>query len=680
MDILLPYKWIKEYLKTDLDVEEFAKGMSLGGPSIEKWHYDEKLEDHILHIEVTTNRVDMASIVGIAREGRAILSLQGTGKKPELSYSRSSTLPLEVEVLEKEKCPRYQAVVIQNVEVKESPEWLKKRLEACEINSINNLVDITNYVLLEYGKPTHVFDYEQISGSKITVRKAHAGENFTALSGSEHKLNESNLVIADTEKVLALAGVIGGKNSAVNKNTKHIVIESANFEPTSTRKTAREMNLQTDASSLFEKGLNSQSTESAIERVIELVLELAGGEVVSEVIDVTASEFKPNIINFNPLLVKRILGVELSNTEIIETLNRLEFKCTEESGIIRIEVPYFRTEDIVLDYDIVEEVARIYGYDKIPSILPQGEIPVVSLPQNLIWEQKIKEMLAGIGLNEAFSYSMISDKHLKIAGVNPEQTLELLNPLTSDFVYMKIELASEMILTAANNEDYVEKLKLFELNQVFIPDQNNRLPLEQNNLVIVINSSTSDKAFYELKGIWEYILKSIGIDLRSMEYLENNTSKIYKKGASAQIKTQDLILGEIGVVSDHARNISGIKKHTAILEINFDKFFDIIQKTVKSYEPIPKYPAVQRDFAFVLDRKILWKDINRVVVQSSGELYKDSQLFDTYEGTGIPEGKKSIAFRLTLQSSEKTLTEEEISSVVENVTKSVAEKFAAEIR
>ena len=415
MNVSLPYNWIKEYVKTNLSAEEFAKKVSLSGSSIERWNYNKKLDDYLLDVEITPNRPDTASILGTAREASAILNKEFLYKEAKISQKIKKEMSLKLKVEDKTLCPRYQAIVIDNVKIKESPDWLKKRIEASGMNSINNVVDATNYVLLEYGQPTHVFDYDKIEGKIIIIRKAKNKEEITTLGGGKYKLAHSNLVIADAKNPIAIAGVKGGIKAEVTKKTKTIVIESANFEPYSIRKTARFLDLRTDASALFEKGLNIYSTNPALLRVAQLIQELAKGEVSSTVFDTLEKEVKLNKIKFNTKLIEKKLGVTISDNDIVEILEKLEFVCEKKPGYISVTVPYFRTEDVKEDYDLVEEVARIYGYHKIPSELPSGEIPTVKPLENLVWEDKIKDILVGVGFTETFSYSMISDKQLEIA-------------------------------------------------------------------------------------------------------------------------------------------------------------------------------------------------------------------------------------------------------------------------
>lgn len=682
MDISLPYNWIKDYVKSDYNVSDFAHGMSLGGPSIEKWNQIDESDDFMLDIEVTTNRVDMSSVVGLAREAGAILDLPFLYEQPNPEIKINTELPLDVRNEEYELCPVYNAIVMTGIELTNTPEWMKHRLEVCGMKSINLLVDISNYVLLEYGQPTHIFDYDKVGGKQIVIRKAKAGETIVSLDNDkEFELKDGMLVIADENDPIAIAGIKGGKSTGVSDSTTNIVIEAANFEQYNIRKTARALHLHTDASSLFEKGLNTESAQVGLKRVVQLVQELAGGEIASEIKSERNVEFKNTVIEFNTGLVKRILGIEIENSEIIHVLKKLEFEVIEKSeNLLEVVVPYFRSEDIIQDYDLVEEIARIYGYHKIPNILPQGEIPTFKTPGNLEWEEKVKDIVANLGFNEAFGYAMVSDKHLEAAGLESSDVIELANPLTADYVYLKKELATSMIENVANNETYADQVKMFELNRVFIPVSENELPNEVSTLMIGVNGSDAKELFYSVKGVWEFILKEIGINPSEMVYSTDNISKPYKQGYSASISYGELELGYIGIADDNSRKIFDSEKQIGLVEINFDNLYQIIEKTVKSYTPIPKYPSTYRDYAFLLDSNVEWAEISEIVSSANADLIKEVEMIEAYVGQGIPAGKKSITLRVTLMSSDKTLEDEDIDPISESIVKLVSEQFRAEVR
>jgi len=670
MDISLPYKWIKEYVDTNLSASDFASALSLKGPSIEKWHRAEILDDDILEIEVTPNRVDMASVIGIAREASAILNTSLNINVNEPNYPQESEKNLEIENQNLEKCPKYLGVLIDGIEMNQTPDWMKKRLEELGMNSINILVDISNYVLLEYGQPTHIFDYDKVENGKIIIRNANEGEGFVTLDNREIELNSDDLVIADNSKVLGLAGVKGGISSGVNTNTKTIVIEAATFEGPSVRRSARRHDLQTDASSLFEKGLNTQSTHAAMNRVIELVLEHAGGRIVSPLVDSKKNDFENRVINFNRNLIPRILGIEIDESQIEEILNSLGFEVENlGEGNMNVKVPFYRNEDVIYDFDLVEEIARIYGYDNIPSILPDGEIPIYKSDAILSAEDKAKDILAGIGLTEIFSNEMVGDEELKLTNLTDDDVIAVANPLTVEAKYMRRDLLSTLFTFLSNNETYQEKIKAFEIANIYIPNEGN-LPTEQSTLSLLVNGKNED-VYFETKGYFEHLLRNMNPKITDFLFERYDDDNYFEKGSGALIKYKDELVGKIGLISKKTRKKLGIKSMAAVLEVNFQKFNELSQNSTKSFAAIPKYPSVARDFAVLLDSKIAWQEIKDSITNINTEIIENIDFIEDYRGRGIEENKKSITFRVTLRDENKTLSEEEINNAVKKINSSI---------
>lgn len=680
MDIRLPSKWIKEYVKTNLEAEDLAKVLSLGGPSIERWNYNSDLDDFVFDIEVTSNRADMASVLGIAREASSILKTEYLYKEPKISSKIDKNFPLEIDVENFELCLRYKSIVLTNIKVEDSPLWMKNRLEACGINSINNVVDVTNYVLLEYGQPMHAYDYDKVQGNKLVIRNAKKGEKARILGNQIVELTEKDLVIADTGGVLCIAGIKGGENAEINSNTKTIILEAANFEQYTIRKTSRRLNIKTESSSLFEKGLSIELPSSALLRAVELLIELAGAKIASRVLDIKAAESKPTIIDFNFQSVEKVLGVKLSKNEIIDILSKLGFNLIEDQDILKVTVPFYRNEDVKYDYDLIEEVARIYGYHKIPSILPATAIPVVNTTPIIVNEDRVKDILVDLGFTETFSYSMISDRYLEIAGINPNNTIKISNPLTNDFKYLRTELVSSIIDISSKNETFEDRLRLFELTKTYLPQDDHSLPKEQNNLVILINGNSYQDLFYSIKGVWELILNRFSINTRDFTYSTENTMEPYSSSRSAIIKYGNTKIGEIGLISKRVHTITGLKKDNAVIEINFDYLNEIIQNSTKTYKKIPKYPPVNIDLSFIVDTKIQWRDIEDTVISIAGEYYASSSLFDVFENAKFGNNKKNISFHLSLVSKQRTLTSTEVNNMVENIKTELLGRFRAEER
>lgn len=675
MNIQVPFKWIKQYTDTKLSAIELAELLPTRGPQVEKVYWDENLKDDVFDIEITSNRIDTASVVGIAREIASITNSSFALPQSNITFPSTDSKRLSVEIKDFDKCKRFNAVVIEGIQVKASPDWLKSRLESLGKNSINNLVDISNYVLLEYGYPTHIFDYEKIQDNKIIVRKATDGEEFVSLDNDSYELDSNDLVIADTQKIISLAGIKGGLNSGVSERTHTIVIEAANFESYGIRKTARRLDLHTDASSLFEKNLSALSSEVALKRVVELVLELAGGEIASSLKDEKRDDVEQTVIEFDTSRVKRILGIELSKEEIIQILESLDFKCVNQNDSkLSIEVPHFRANDVMYDYDLVEEIGRIYGYENIVGISPDGSIPPVSSNAMIEWEDKIKDILVGAGLTEAFNLSIVGDLDLKRVGIESSDVIEISNPLTEDYKYMRRELTSSMISTLLRNEDFKSALELFEINAVYLPNQPNVLPNEEVHLTIMVSSATEESAYRQTKGYFEHLLKTVGLSVESFSYIQKNYP-FFQSNMSADIKIDDDLLGYIGIL---ASSIDA-KRPACILEVNLTLLLKYILNTVKSFKGIHKYQSIKRDFAFVLRNTVKWKDIFEIAIRSN-ELITHVELFDIYKGKGIENGKKSVAFSITIQPKDKTLTEEEITGITSKLIHSIETQLEGVLR
>lgn len=693
MEIKLPYKWIKEYLQTDLEPKDFAKIVSLYGPSIEKAEFDTELNDYILEIETTPNRVDIASVIGMAREAGAILKSKFTFKKPEVSFTTSEVLPFSINIQDFERCRRFSSVIIKNVKVGHSPEFIQQRLEACGINSINIIVDITNYVLLEYGQPMHAYDYHKLEGNQINVRLAKDGETILLLGDSEPtKLDSDDLVIADENSPVCIAGVKGGEKSGITSETTTVVLEAANFHPIKTRRTARRHAMQTDASSLFEKDLPPEQTEFALMRAVELILQHAGGEIVSEVFDIKEKNSSSYLISpqreekrivvdqekesnrkisYDYSLTKKMLGIEISKAEVIDIMTRLGFFTTDKGDCMLVSVPYFRANDIKFDYDIVEEIARIYGYQNIPSKLPETQIPVVKTASILKNENKVREILSSNGLTEVFTYSLISKKHLEIAGIQPEQTIEISNPLSMDYQFMRTELASEMLMISKRNQGFRDEIRIFEISNVYIKVSDTDLPIERSTLSMLVAGSNFKTVFYELKGYFELVLQMFGIDINKFSYKNETLGEPYAIGKSAGIYFDSKLIGKIGIASENAVDSLGLKKQNAILEVNFEELSKIIDSTVTSYTPIPKFPSVQRDLSFIVPRSVQWSQVREIVKTTAGEVLIYVELFDVFEDDKLGKDKKSIAFRMEFQNMERTMEDEEVAEIINKITQAI---------
>lgn len=677
MDIKIPFKWIKEYIELNCTAKEFAEKLSLTGPSIEKYKYNELIDDEVLEIEVTSNRVDMASVVGLAREASAVF-----GRKvniPEFTIPAlklDDKLPVEVKVLETELCSRFTGIVIKGIEVKESPLWLKNRLLAIGLNSINNIVDITNYVMVEYGQPVHAYDYDLISDHKIIVRKSN-NESIKVLGGKEFKMSNEVLVIADNNSPIGIAGIKGGAKCEITSNTKNVFIEVGNFNAELIRKiSTKVLDLRTDASNFFEKGLSPVLAIITLKRVVELILKEAGGVVASEIIDIKNFDETQKRVNMNHSLVKKTLGVDISIPEIQTILLALGFEVNVTDELLNITVPYYREKDIEFDYDIVEEIARIYGYEKIPNILPATSIPVYQFGNDLKFEDDIRDVLSGAGFIELFTYSMIGERELKSAFLTEDDVIKIDNPISADFIFLRRELGSTTLKAYAENETREEELAFFEISNIYLPVSSGDLPKEQSTLVIAFNNRTPEKAFLKVKGAVELLAKKLGIEENLLKFLPAQLTPFYQKGSSAKIEG----IGEIGLASNESLNTAGVKIPVAVAQINVASLLALKNSSQKKFKPIPEFPVAVRDLAFFINASTIWDEVKTEVIQLSGELFNSIELFDIYTGKGVPEGKKGIAFHLSLYSPAKTLTDSEVDLVISEITQKLSKEFGAVLR
>ncbi len=554
----------------------FDHAIKLGTSIVDALH----LNDFVLDIEVTSNRHDAMSVTGLAREAAAVFGKTYKPKMPKVTFDKKPALPLTVEVKDKKQCRRYQAVVVDGVTIGPSPLWLQTRLVAAGLRPINNLVDITNYVLLEYGQPLHVFDYTKITKQKIVVRPAKAGEKITALDNKEYKLDANMLVIADAIAPIAIAGVMGGLESAAHGETKTIVFESASFDPVSIRKTGRALNLHSDSSALFEKNIHPESTFVALLRALELTREIAGGHIASPIIDSYASEYKPEKINFDPADVARHLGVDIPEKKIQTMLESLGFEVSGKKTFT-VLVPWWRAYDVHQPMDLVEEIARLYGYHNLPTTMPTGAIPLTGYDPIFEFENRIKDFLAGKGYTELYSYSLTSPAVAKKAGIDLSDAIAIANPLNEELTHMRTSLVPQMLEAVAMNEPRIDDVRLFELSNVYLVTEKNKLPEEKSVLLCALTAHNAEMAFRQAKGLAEALARHIHVE-------------------------ESAVQKSFSVVDSTITNAYGIQSAVALVGLDVQT----LQKqatTAATYASLPLYQSVGRDIAFVLNEQTTWQ-------------------------------------------------------------------------
>ncbi|SNR66111.1 phenylalanine--tRNA ligase subunit beta [Desulfurobacterium atlanticum] len=633
------------------------------------------LDDWIIEYEITTNRPDALSILGIARELKAVLGREIV--LPEISYTtieKKASEELELVVEDEKGCPRYDGFVAKDVKVKHSPLFMQIRLYLVGLRPINNVVDITNYVLYEIGQPLHAFDESKIKDKTIVVRKAKDGEKIVTLDGVERTLTSSDLVIADTEKPLALAGIMGGEDSGVTYNTTDVVLESAHFDPFTIRKTAKRLGLSTDASYRFERGADIEATIFAAERALHLLQKYADANILSGKVEFYPKPYTPKVIVFNPDKVKKLIGVDIPPRKSFEILASLGFPVKKEQDYIVVKVPSWRKYDISREVDIIEEIVRIYGMKNVKSTYPLMHSDV-ERPRDFFNIVEIKEFLAAKGLTEVINYSFISKKLYETFGLDFDSLVKISNPLSEEWVGMRDVLFPSLINNCVQNIKRNEKdIAIFETAVTF-EDTGKDLPEERLHLSILLSGKVSEGMFrerkvdfYDLKGFVEELVDFLNL---TPEFEREEDKSFLHPGQAAKLIIDGKYAGFLGRLHPDIDEKFEIKQPVYIAEIDLELLLELAKGKVAKFKKLPKFPPVTRDIAVLVDKDVFAKDVEKIIVKSAGKLLEKIKLFDIYEGENIPEGKKSLAFSLTFRSSEKTLSDEEVSRIIEKVVKNL---------
>lgn len=626
------------------------------------------LDDVTVEFEITSNRPDCLSMIGLARETAASFGTELNVPAPvvkETDNGKTINDYVRVEVLDSKLCPRYTARVVENVKIEPSPNWLRARLRACGIRPINNIVDITNYVCLEYGQPMHAFDASYLAGSKIVVRHADKGEVITTLDGVERKLSDEMLVIADAEKAVAVAGVMGGENSEINADTKTIVFESANFNGPSVRLTAKAIGLRTEASGRYEKGLDPENTLPAIERACELIEMLGAGEVVKGVIDIYPEKPVQREIPFNADKINAFLGTDVSEDEMKETFKKLEIKL--ENGILY--PPSYRA-DLESMQDIAEEVIRIHGYDLIPTTNFKAEALVGRRNAKQKTLCLIDELLTNEGFYEVQTFSFISPKfydNILMPVDSPlRKSVIISNPLGEDTSIMRTTAVPSVLEVLATNRRYRNKnTKIYENAKVYIVKEGEEQPEERTSTVM---AAYGDVDFYDMKGYCENILDMLGIS--GYEFVANKEAPAFHPGRCASVYSRDgKRLMVFGQVHPAVQENYGLDIESYVIVCDTEELF-ALENFEKHYKALPKFPSSERDLAFVCDKSLTSGEIKKAIMKYGGKMLESVEVFDIFEDDDkVGVGKKSMAYNLVLRSQEKTLSVEDCDKAVAKILK-----------
>ena len=625
------------------------------------------LHDTVFEYEVTSNRVDCYSILGIAREAAATFRKPFQPPVVEVKENGEDVNAyIAVEVEDQELCTRYCARVCKNIKLAPSPKWMQRRLAASGIRPINNLVDITNYVMEEYGQPMHAFDLDTVAGNKIIVRRAKDGEEFQTLDGQMRKLDSDILMICDAQKEIGIAGIMGGENSKITENVKTVLFEAATFNGANIRKSAKRLGLRTDASGKFEKGLDPNNAKAAIDRACQLIQELGCGEVVGGTVDVCAPIKENPAIKFEPEKINKFLGTDIPKEEMLSIFKMLEFEYDEAKN--EIKAPSFR-QDIGCFADIAEEVARFYGYDRIPVSLPSGEATTGKLPFKLRVEEKAREIAEFCGFSQGMCYSFESpkvfDKLLIPADDKARCAIEISNPLGEDFSIMRTVPLNGILTSIATNYNRRNKdARLYELANVYIPKSLplTELPDEKMKLTMAMYGSGD---FFDLKGVLEEMFEKLGFG-KEVTFKPTGAHTFLHPGRQADIEKGKLTIGYMGQLHPEAADNYGIKAEVYVAVINMD-VVTMLATFDRKYEGIAKFPAVVRDLSMVVDKSVFVGQIEAVIKKCGGKLLESLTLFDVYEGEQVAEGKKSVAYSMTFRAKDKTLEDAEVGKIIENI-------------
>lgn len=677
----ISYNWLKEYVDINVSAEKLAEILTMAGLSVESCASSGS--DHILEIEITANRPDWLSYIGVAREVAALTdAIVKMPPSKKIESIRANT-PLAVKVEDHKLCPRYTARVIRNLKVGPSPAWLKARVETMGLRSVNAVVDVTNLCLFETGQPMHVFDLDKLSGKGLIIRRAQKGESLTVIEGAQKSLDDSMLIVADNQKPVAIAGIMGGINTEVSGSTTAVVLEVASFDPVSIRRTSRKTGITSESSYRFERKVDADTVASASDRATALILELAGGQA-EEFIDIDSRARKFRNITLKYENLAKVLGLMIDSLRIEKIAGLLGMKIKSSSAdALELDMPSFR-HDLKAEIDVIEEIARIYGYGSIPATLPNIVEQPVRVEPDIMARSAIRQSLTGMGVDEIVSYSLLSKKIIALTGSPADAVIEVENPLTSEQEAMRPNLIAGMLTAMLwNINRKMKDLRLFELGCVYVKSPSGDFK-ERHELAIGMTGQSfmswaggnRQASFYELKGIIECLMTEVGIKDVSFRNTGNGS---FLTAERAEIVTGDVIIGIIGAVSAKILEGFGIKEKAYICLIDADVVGELA-KTKKVFETLPKYPSICRDISLLADSLTHNGDIVGAIRYAGGPILKDVRLIDRYKGKQIPADKVSLTYRLEYQDPSRTLEEKDVAQVHDEVLKTLDKKFGAKLR
>ena len=645
------------------------------------------LDDVVFELEITPNRPDCLSLIGVAREIRAETGnpLKLPTVDPQESGINIRDLT-SVTIGAPDLCPRYAARVIQGVKVTESPAWLQQRLESVGIGVINNIVDVTNFVLMEYGQPLHAFDYHKLAENRIVVRRARDDEQITTLDEVERELTSDMLVIADAEKAVALAGIMGGYNSEITETTCDVLLESAYFNPLSIRATAKALGISTEASYRFERGADPGAVLAALDRAAQLIAELTGGTICDGIVDVYPGQQPLTEIQLRPERVNFVLGTTIETAEMVQILDRLGFDVDITGKVYQVVVPTFRS-DVTREIDLIEEIARVYGYDNIPTTLPKGDIPVPAPTPKTEARRRIKHFLLAAGMMEAVNYSFCDPNCFDKIRLNADDplrnTLQLRNPLSPEMSVLRTTLTPGLLENAQHNRNHqIDTIALFEIGGVFVHDGEEKEPERVTGVLAgqigegVYSDPYRHPDFFDIKGLVEGMLEVCGV----VDWtLQKTDALTFHPGRNAEVLLGNRRIGVFGEVHPEVLENYDLPYKAYLFEFDLEGLADAAT-FAKRFEPISIYPKVARDLAIVVDKETLSDMPTELIYTTGGDSVDSVRLFDVYEGEQVPEGKKSLAYTITYHSATETLTDKAVNTLHDEVVKCLNRELGAELR
>ncbi|XQY90935.1 phenylalanine--tRNA ligase subunit beta [Metabacillus sp. HB246100] len=660
----------------------FPNDVEVGSDALEQL----QLDDAVLELGLTPNRSDALSMLGVAHEVAAILHREV--KYPEIQYPTAcekAVSYVNVKVEATDDNPLYVAKVIKNVTIKPSPLWMQARLMAAGIRPHNNVVDITNYVLLEYGQPLHAFDFDRFGSKEVLVRRANEGETIVTLDDQERTLTSEHLVITNGTEPVALAGVMGGANSEVQSDTKNILLESALFNGQRIRTASKDHGLRSEASARYEKGVDPNRVHAAAERAAHLLTQYADGEVLEGAVEVNTQNFEPAVVQTTVEKVNKVLGMNISTEEMVTILERLQFDVTQDNGTLTVTVPT-RRGDITIEEDLVEEIARMYGYDNIPTTLPVGQAIPGKLTDYQEKRRRVRRYLEGSGLYQAITYSLTSEEKAAKYALETSDITKLSLPMSEERSVLRLSLLPHLLDALRYNvARQIDQVALYEISSVFLSQGADVQPLEKERLAGAVtglwhvHSWQGEKKavdFYVVKGIIDGLIELLGLS-KDIQYKQAKREGMHP-GRTAELYLDEKLVGYVGQVHPTVQKELDLAE-TYVFELSLvDLLVAHVEET--RYEIIPRYPSISRDIALVVNKEVVSGDIEKVITEAGGKMLKEVSVFDLYEGDRLEEGKKSVAFSLRYFDPEKTLTDEDVSKTHEKVLKAVEEKVGATLR